>query len=48
MFFTGNVAKGVEMTECLLAESLWMGCIWDGEAQSHLSPGTTADPGKIT
>ena len=36
------------MTERLLAESLWMGCVWDGEAQSHLSPGTTADPGKIT
>ena len=25
------------MSEHLLAESLWMGCAWDREAQSHLS-----------
>ena len=35
--FSGWVMKGVEMTECLLAESLWMGWAWDGKAQSHLS-----------
>ena len=41
--------KGVEIAEHLLAESLWVGWALDAEAQSHLSlsPGTTADPGKI-
>ena len=35
--FTGRVMKRVERCEPLSAESLWKGCAWDGEAQSHFS-----------